>query len=41
MIKPPYLLDTSVYSQPLRRRPVMAALGRWHEIVMNDAAFPW
>jgi len=26
-----YLLDTSVYSQPLRRRPVMAALGRWRD----------
>ena len=26
---PVYLLDTSVYSQPLRRRPVIQALGRW------------
>jgi predicted nucleic acid-binding protein len=26
-----YLLDTSVYSQPLRRRPVEAALLRWKE----------
>ena len=24
-----YLLDTSVYSQPLRRKPVRAALERW------------
>jgi len=24
-----YLLDTSVYSQPLRRRPVMSALSHW------------
>lgn len=31
MIKPEYLLDTSVYSQPLRRRPVLAALNRWCE----------
>jgi len=29
---PAYLLDTSVYSQPLRRRPVMEALKRWHEV---------
>jgi predicted nucleic acid-binding protein len=26
-----YLLDTSVYSQPLRRSPVMAALRRWDD----------
>lgn len=26
-----YLLDTSVYSQPLRRRPVEAALLRWKQ----------
>lgn len=26
-----YLLDTSVYSQPLRRKPVEAALVRWKE----------
>lgn len=25
----PYLLDTSVFSQPLRRKPVMAALEHW------------
>lgn len=31
MIKPEYLLDTSVYSQPLRRRPVMAALEHWRD----------
>ncbi len=31
-----YLLDTSVYSQPLRKRPVMAALERWKG--MGDAA---
>ncbi len=30
-MKPLYLLDTSVYSQPLRRRPVLAALNRWRE----------
>jgi predicted nucleic acid-binding protein len=24
-----YLLDTSVYSQPLRRKPVLAALKKW------------
>jgi predicted nucleic acid-binding protein len=24
-----YLLDTSIYSQPLRRHPVMASLHRW------------
>lgn len=29
---PRYLLDTSVYSQPLRRRPVMTALERWQEV---------
>lgn len=28
---PEYLLDTSVYSQPLRRRPVMAALRHWRD----------
>ena len=28
---PSYLLDTSVYSQPLRRKPVMPALRRWQE----------
>jgi len=27
-----YLLDTSVFSQPLRRRPVLAALQRWQEV---------
>lgn len=26
-----YLLDTSVFSQPLRRKPVMAALSRWRD----------
>ena len=26
-----YLLDTSVYSQPLRRKPVESALTRWKE----------
>jgi len=26
-----YLLDTSVYSQPLRNKPVMAALEHWSE----------
>lgn len=26
---PAYLLDTSIYSQPLRRRPVVQALERW------------
>lgn len=26
-----FILDTSVYSQPLRRKPVMAALERWKE----------
>ena len=26
---PAYLLDTSVYSQPLRRKPVFEALQRW------------
>lgn len=30
-MKTVYLLDTSVYSQPLRRRPVMTALSRWRE----------
>ena len=25
----PYLLDTSVYSQPLKNRPVAAALRHW------------
>jgi len=29
---PRYLLDTSVYSQPLRRRPAMRALERWQEV---------
>lgn len=29
---PRYLLDTSVYSQPLRRRPVIKALERWQEV---------
>lgn len=28
---PSYLLDTSVYSQPLRRRPIMKALERWQK----------
>jgi predicted nucleic acid-binding protein len=27
-----YLLDTSVYSQPLRREPVEATLVRWKEV---------
>lgn len=31
-MKPAYLLDTSVYSQPLRRRPVVSALARWREV---------
>jgi predicted nucleic acid-binding protein len=26
-----YLLDTSVYSQPLRRKPIKSALHRWRE----------
>lgn len=30
-MKAGYLLDTSVFSQPLRRRPVMNALSRWRE----------
>ena len=29
---PKYLLDTSVYSQPLRRLPMMTALRRWDEV---------
>lgn len=29
---PHYLLDTSIYSQPLRRRPVMKALERWQAV---------
>lgn len=29
---PRYLLDTSVFSQPLRRRPVLPALKRWSEV---------
>lgn len=33
---PRYLLDTSVYSQPLRRSPVMKALERWQEV--SDSA---
>ena len=33
-----YRLDTSVYSQPLRRRPVEAALLRWKEV--GDSACP-
>jgi tRNA(fMet)-specific endonuclease VapC len=32
---PAYLLDTSVYSQPLRRQPVVRALERWE--VTGDA----
>jgi len=31
-----YLLDTSVFSQPLRRKPVLAALSRWRDV--GDAA---
>lgn len=31
-----YLLDTSVYSQPLRRKAVVYALKRWQEV--GDAA---
>lgn len=31
-----YLLDTSVYSQPLRRKPVLPALTRWRDA--GDAA---
>jgi len=31
MVAPRYLLDTSVYSQPLRRTPASAALIRWDE----------
>ena len=27
-----YLLDTSVYSQPLRRKPVEASLERWRDV---------
>jgi predicted nucleic acid-binding protein len=27
-----YLLDTSVFSQPLRRRPVLAALEHWRSV---------
>lgn len=30
-LRPKYLLDTSVYSQPLRRSPVMPALRRWDD----------
>jgi tRNA(fMet)-specific endonuclease VapC len=30
-MKPRYLLDTSVFSQPLRRRPVPTALARWRD----------
>lgn len=33
---PKYLLDTSVYSQPLRRKPVLRALERWRDA--GDAA---
>lgn len=29
---PRYLLDTSVFSQPLRRHPVLKALERWQEV---------
>jgi tRNA(fMet)-specific endonuclease VapC len=28
-MKPRYLLDTSVFSQPLRRNPIVTALQRW------------
>lgn len=35
---PRYLLETSVYLQPLRRRPVMKALERWQEVGDNDCA---
>lgn len=33
---PKYLLDTSVFSQPLRRKPVVRALERWRDA--GDAA---
>lgn len=29
---PRYLLDTSIYSQPLRRRPDLAATHRWQKV---------
>lgn len=29
MSRPTHILDTSVFSQPLKRRPVQAALDRW------------
>jgi len=35
-MKPRYLLDTSVYSQPLKKRPVTAALECWERA--GDAA---
>lgn len=28
----PYLLDTSIYSQPLRRRPDPSVISRWKEV---------
>jgi predicted nucleic acid-binding protein len=28
----PYLLDTSIYSQPLKRRPLPSVIDRWKEI---------
>ncbi|MEX1117445.1 MAG: type II toxin-antitoxin system VapC family toxin [Terrimicrobiaceae bacterium] len=31
-----YLLDTSVFSQPLRKNPVMASMERWRDV--GDAA---
>lgn len=33
-----YLLDTSVYSQPLRNKPVHVALTRWQEAGDNQCA---
>jgi predicted nucleic acid-binding protein len=37
-MNPRYLLDTSVFSQPLRDQPVMACLERWQD--SGDAACP-
>jgi predicted nucleic acid-binding protein len=31
-----FLLDTSVYSQPLRRKPVHPALSRWQAVGDSD-----
>lgn len=33
-----YLLDTSVYSQPLRRRPIIPALEHWQKAGDSDCA---